>query len=220
MPALNRVDTQVDTRDHQSTSSQLGSNVVSMKSLLKQPLQFSDSEVTSADVQQLLRLTRSGKLAQVMGLIQVFGESAMLRLCKNQLDTSVEPSVPSGMQVDYHSQELGVIDCNCINATLYTNPAQQNHLELINGNALEQELRGFQLLNATILDHLLKNTHLIPEEWKKYAVTFWGTIYRRKGDFSHARHVRCLVWRDSHWQSEFRSLSGYWRQDRPAAIIA
>ena len=61
----------------------------------------------------------------------------------------------------------------------------------IAGNILRMKLEGKPVLNANMLDHLLKNPQLIPGPWKKDEngntryIFFWGTIYRTSdGDFA------------------------------------
>ena len=48
-----------------------------------------------------------------------------------------------------------------------------------------------------VLDYLLKNSQLIPEEWKGKAVFFWGTIFR---DSDGSLYVRYLHWSGASWQ--------------------
>jgi hypothetical protein len=57
-------------------------------------------------------------------------------------------------------------------------------------------------LNATVLDYLLKNTHLIPGEWKGEYVLFWGTVYRDV----EGLYVRCLHWCEDGWHSFYSWL--------------
>jgi hypothetical protein len=61
---------------------------------------------------------------------------------------------------------------------------------------------GKQSLNATVLDYLLKNTHLIPAEWKGKYVFFWGTVYRD----AEGLYVRCLHWCEDGWSSFYSWL--------------
>jgi hypothetical protein len=54
---------------------------------------------------------------------------------------------------------------------------------------------GKQRLNAIVLDYLLKNADLIPNEWKGKYVVFWGTVYRD----AEGLYVRCLHWCEDGW---------------------
>ena len=73
------------------------------------------------------------------------------------------------------------------------------------------------MLNANVLDYLLANPHLIPEEWKGKYVFFWGTVYhRRDGDPC----VRCLGWNGAGWSWASHWLGASWTGDRPAALRA
>ena len=56
---------------------------------------------------------------------------------------------------------------------LHLDKGQQNGKWIV-GNALRKVLAGKPVLNANVLDYLLANSHLIPEEWKGKATFFWG----------------------------------------------
>jgi hypothetical protein len=85
----------------------------------------------------------------------------------------------------------------------------------IEGNKLREELKGKPVLNANVLDYLLENPHLIPEEWKGNRVFFLGTIYRAgRGDL----RVRCLCWGDGRWRWFYDWLDCKWSSRHPAAI--
>jgi hypothetical protein len=91
------------------------------------------------------------------------------------------------------------------------------------GNDLRVELKDQSVLNANVLDYLLKNPHLIPEEWKKDEdgntryIFFWGTIFRfAVGDL----RVRCLYWYDGQWVWSYYWLGYYWNSNYPAAVSA
>ncbi|MGH7175373.1 MAG: hypothetical protein ACREGR_03380 [Minisyncoccia bacterium] len=99
----------------------------------------------------------------------------------------------------------------------------QKGSKTIEGNKLRKELAGKPVLNANVLDYLLKNPHLIPEEWKKDAqgntryIFFWGTVYRDRGG---SLYVRCLDWSDGSWDWSISWLDGRWDGDNPAAVRA
>ena len=40
---------------------------------------------------------------------------------------------------------------------------------------LRKELDGLQVYNVNLMDFLLENQSLIPEEWKEKEIVFWGT---------------------------------------------
>jgi hypothetical protein len=95
--------------------------------------------------------------------------------------------------------------------------------KVIGGHDLRKEVSKQPVLNANLLDHLLKHPHLIPETWKKDEngntryIFFWGTVYRN----SDGRlYVRCLDWRDGGWCSRYLWLDLDWRSGCPAAVSA
>ncbi len=78
-------------------------------------------------------------------------------------------------------------------------------------------MKGKKVLNANVLEYLLKNPRAIPEEWKGKYVFFWGTIYRR----SDGRlYVRCLVWDGSQWYWSYYWLDIDFNGLNPAAVAA
>lgn len=66
----------------------------------------------------------------------------------------------------------------------------------IEGYNVREELSGTPVYTAHVLDYLLANPHLIPEEWKGKALFFWGTIYK---DGQCNFFVRYLYWNDNRW---------------------
>jgi len=91
------------------------------------------------------------------------------------------------------------------------------------GHELREELSGKPVLNANLLDALLENLHLIPEDWKKddngntSYIFFWASIYRH----SHGHlYVRYVYFRDGGWCSDCYWLDGDWHSSHPAALLA
>ncbi len=60
-------------------------------------------------------------------------------------------------------------------------------------------------LNVNVLDYLLANPSLIPEEWKGKNVFFRGTIDRNSDGLLYGR---CLHWFGSEWSSSLDWLVG------------
>ena len=61
------------------------------------------------------------------------------------------------------------------------------------------ELHAQEILNSNVLDFLLQNIQLIPEEWKeKESIFFFGTKYRFEGHIC----VRALTWDGKKWQAD------------------
>lgn len=61
---------------------------------------------------------------------------------------------------------------------------EQNAGEFISSKNIRKKLSKKLILNACILEHLIDNPELIPEEWKNGMTFFWGTILRRLSDGS------------------------------------
>ena len=87
-------------------------------------------------------------------------------------------------------------------------------------------------MTAADLDAFLKCPELIPIEWKRKLVFFWGTIYRAeretrimKKDGNHgsveyqALYVRCLVWNGKEWTSDNLSLDDEFGPTRVSAEV-
>jgi hypothetical protein len=105
---------------------------------------------------------------------------------------------------------------------LHLSPNQEGD-KRIGGNDLRKELEILPVYNANLLDYLLKNPHLIPEDWKvdkngnRRYIFFWGTIYADSGgDLC----VRCLFWYDSGWYWDSYWLGRDWGSRYPAALAS
>ncbi len=133
---------------------------------------------------------------------------AKVQPIKHSIDCDAVPKIPSDLQIKSHIKG-GQFVFEPAKVTLYLSKKQQNE-DYVNGNDLRKELRRKPVLNANVLDYLLKNTYLIPEEWRDKYVSFWGTIYCHR---SHdLLYVRCLCFGGNRWNSVHfsidRELSG------------
>ncbi|MBI2023291.1 hypothetical protein HYT01_01860 [Candidatus Giovannonibacteria bacterium] len=105
---------------------------------------------------------------------------------------------------------------------LYLSKRQKNGKQL-KGFELREELTGKPVLNASVLDALLANTHLIPEDWKRdengnaIYIFFWASIFRGLGG---CFCVRCLCFCGVRWYSHYDWLNYGWYGDVPAALRA
>ena len=86
----------------------------------------------------------------------------------------------------------------------------------ITGFELRKELNTQPILTANVLDYLLYNTHLIPDECKDKKVFFWGTIYRGSDDILHVRYLDWISWG---WDWSCFTLYGNWDEGHPAAVF-
>jgi len=140
---------------------------------------------------------------------------ASVQVIEHLIDCDDDPFTPSGFTVESH-QKGGQLVFDPAKVLLHLSKKQQNGGYLI-GNDLRKELRRRPVLNANVLDYLLKNSHLIPEEWKGKYVFFWGTVYR----LSHAHlYVRYLYFREGRWSWDDHWLGRRWRGSYPAALRA
>lgn len=130
------------------------------------------------------------------------------------IDCNADPHVPENWKVEEHIKG-GELTWNPEKITLYLSDKQKGGV--IEGNKLRKELKGKPVLNANVLDYLLKNPHLIPDEWKGKYIFFWGTIYRRSGG---SLYVRCLCWGGGSWGWSYRWLVRDWGGGSPAAVLA
>jgi len=120
----------------------------------------------------------------------------------NVIDCDADPFIPEGWTVEQH-QQGGQLTFDPSQIELYLDAGQKSG-KYIEGNKLRKELtdKSTPVLNANVLDYLLKNPHLIPEEWKKNGqgntryIFFWGTVYRRRDG---GLCVRCLCWGGGRW---------------------
>lgn len=137
------------------------------------------------------------------------------------IDCDARPLEPSGLTVAPESEQLanrvrGQFVFDPANVKLHLSSNQQGG-KFIRGNDLRKELASEPVLPANVLDFLLANPHLIPEEWKGKYVFFWGTIYRDSGG---PLCVRYLYFRGGGWDSYYGWLGIGWCGSYPAALRA
>jgi hypothetical protein len=116
---------------------------------------------------------------------------------KSLIDCIRPPYIPQGYAVSEH-KEGGLIEWN------------PEKIDLLGELSRES-------LNANVLDYLLENPHLIPEEWKSKYVFFWGTVYSRS---TGHKCVRCLGWHEEwKWFWSSRSVDLVFDSKRLAAVL-
>lgn len=140
------------------------------------------------------------------------------------INCDADPFIPEGWSVLPDKDQLpnrakGIFTWDQTKVKLYLSKKQKGDKYLV-GNDLRKELASQLVLNANVLDYLLKpeNQHLIPKEWKGKYVFFWGTIYRGSGG---GLCVRCLYFfGGGGWDWRYLWLGSGFGPDSPAAVCA
>ncbi len=175
---------------------------------------FKRNGFTKAQIKQLT----SGDF--LSGVRDVIEGRAELVVKKHLINLDADPMIPDGWKVEEH-QKGGQFEWDASKVALYLDPSQQGGP--IEGNKLCKKLKGKNVFNAVLLDYLLANPHLIPEEWKKDEngntryIFFWGTVYRHSDGFLC---VRCLYWDGDRWYWYYFWLGNVWIAHDPAAVSA
>jgi hypothetical protein len=137
------------------------------------------------------------------------------KLSSKTVDLDAQPFIPEDSSVEEH-RKGGMLVFSPESIGLYLSGRQKGD-GLVKGHGLREELEALTVLNANLLDWLLKpeNQHLIPKEWRGKAVCFWGTIYRRPDG---CLYVRYLHWGVVGWNwSPLLLDSGFYSAD-PAVV--
>jgi hypothetical protein len=138
---------------------------------------------------------------------------AELNLVRHMIDCEAYPFTPDGWKVEEHKKDKKMVWSQTSVKLHFANSQKDGNI--IKGDELRKELKDESVLNANVLDYLLKNPQLIPEEWKDKAVFFWGTIYRNSdGDLC----VRYLYWGDRSWNWNYGWLVNIWNSNLPALV--
>ena len=137
------------------------------------------------------------------------------------IDCDAQPYVPDDLEIVEHMKG-GQLEFDPLKILLHLEEGQKKTGKIV-GNDLRTAFEGKPALNACVLDHLLANTNLIPDSWKKDEqdriryIYFWDTIYH---DSEGGLYVRCLCWRDDRWSQDRRWLGSYFGDQSPTAILA
>jgi hypothetical protein len=92
----------------------------------------------------------------------------------------------------------------------------------ITGKKLRKKIAHIETFNVNLLDYLLANPSLIPDNWKvdengeTCYIFFWGTVYYRPSD--QGLYVRCLYFNVGKWREDYRSIDYPWSANRFAII--
>ena len=154
------------------------------------------------------KLTEGDTLARLLPFLK---GNAEIKTVKHVIDCDADPYLPDGWKVEEH-RKGGQVEFDLSKVTLYLVKDQQCG-GVIEGNKLRKQLAKQPVFNANVLDYLLKNPALIPDEWKGKAIFFWGTVYR---DSLGGLYVRYLLWRGSSWGWSHYWLDNGWYDGYPA----
>ena len=145
------------------------------------------------------------------------------------VDCDANPKIPSGLyltgegtehrkmgKITLEKREDGKLYANGKEVVRHLSPNQTNG-KAIQGHKLRKELKDVQVLNACIMDALLANPQLIPDEWKSGYTYFWGTTFR---SVSGGLCVECLYWSGGQWDWSYSWLDYDWGSRYPAAVLA
>lgn len=131
------------------------------------------------------------------------------------IDCDSAPYVPEGWEVFEHIKG-GQLIWRLSEVELYLCRYQKTGK--IEGWDLRRVLQGIPIMNANVLDYLLANQHLIPEEWSDKHLFFWGTIYRSSRGSRRKYHVRWLSRGVDKWAWCSDYLSSYYSARSPTVI--
>lgn len=176
--------------------------------------------------EQVKKLSEGDFLKQVLDALLGRAE---IKPIEHTADLGADPYLPDGWKVEEHKKGT-VAKLERKGNDLYLDGkkiefwlSSEQKRSVITGNILRAKLKGKPVLNANLLEHLLKNPHLIPETWKKDEngdtryIFFWGTVYR---DTVGSLCVRYLYWRGDEWRWICRWLGYDWGSSDPAAVSA
>jgi hypothetical protein len=102
------------------------------------------------------------------------------------IDTDVIPFIPYGWSIGEH-QKGGLFEWSGESYFLLLTKKQASGA--VKGSQLQETLSNVPVLNACVLDYLIDNPHLIPEEWKAKKVFFWGTTYLNLDGVTFVRYL-------------------------------
>jgi len=205
--------TENSVQDGKLTNEQLGGLTRRNNEIIRR---INDGTLSYDDAMKLLQGFIIEVKPSYLGVLKGTHEIKMIEHC---IDCDADPFLPDGWKEVVEHQKMGNIKFDPSKIDFYLSKKQKNGN--IEGNKLREELKEKKVLNANVLDYLLKNSQIIPEEWKKDEkgntryIFFWGTIYRNAdGDL----YVRCLYWSDGEWQWSYYWLGLAFNDNNPAAL--
>lgn len=149
--------------------------------------------------------------------------TAFLNLYAEKLNTSVDldadPRPYNGWKIKQHKKG-GKFEWDPAKVDLFLHDKQQ--VGSITGKKLRRKLADLETFNVNLLDYLLANPALIPDNWKvaergeTCCIFFWGTVYYRPSD--RGLYVRSLYFASGRWSDDYRSIDYPWPANRLAII--
>lgn len=169
----------------------------------------------------------------LIDVLEVIRGTSKILENKYYVDCDCAPSVPKGWSVEEHKksffmkfdpakisfflskeQKAGIYGHD-LNLPLCLSEEYKKERG-ISGHDLRRELSDKLVMNANLLDYLLKYEDFIPAEWSEKSIFFWGTIYRNEDGCLCVRYLRET---GSGWHSSFCLLDEYFASDDYAAIM-
>lgn len=161
------------------------------------------------------------KIGGEEGMKAILSGRATIAYNEHVINLDADPRIPyDGWKVEEHKKG-GQFKWDPAKVQLFLHKKQQGGS--IEGNKLRKELADMPVYNANLLDYLLDNPHLIPDEWKvdekgnTRFIFFWGTIYR---DSDGSLYVRYLYFRGGRWQQGNFWLGNDFDCNDPSAVAA
>ncbi len=162
------------------------------------------------------------KLGGEQGVRNFLANRSEVVIKEHVIDLDADPRIPyDGWKVEEHKKG-GKFTWDPAKVRLHLSKNQQDG-KSIEGNKLRKELADEMVFNANLLDYLLDNPHLIPEDWKvdekgetRY-IYFWGTVYRDSGG---GLCVRYLCFFGGHWRQGNDWLGSNFDGLDPSAVSA
>lgn len=131
------------------------------------------------------------------------------------IDCDTIPYARGEWKVEIHLKN-GQLKWDPKKISLFLSPEQRRG-ESISGCLIHARIWKQTPLNANVLDYLLANPDIIPEDWKDKEVLFSGTIYRNyNGDL----YVRKLIWFGDSWGHCFMPRMSIRSERQPSAVLA
>lgn len=144
------------------------------------------------------------------------------------IDCDVDPIIPKGWRILEEDQlvdrVMGQLLWDRDMVKLQFSVSQEDST-ILDGIRLrdELELESDPVLTANVLDFLLENSHLIPNEWRKDVnqktlyIFFWGSLYRSANG---GLYVRCLCFSGGKWRSNYYLVDSDSLDNGPVALYA